>query len=779
MAFHPNSPYGQAVIEQVLIRETNDTRFERFCNAAVSAIEGGAVVLSTSASWDMGRDGVGIAKASGIYVCSSLRDDIDGKVLADLQRITSTTKNIEKLYFCLSNKISEHRRNLLEGQLKGELGGNFSITCLGGNHLAEIVGQYTEIPERFYAADIDDVLRVLQAPPSDSAEIRGLRLALISASADDSDSIRKATYAAGLLDVLKGGVSLSVAMCAKGLSDSIKLHRTVAIETCAAHLTALEASGLVTFNAGIYSITDQGRKDVESREREGVGRLLALRQSIRSAIESSIDATIVDDEFNRMWKTFEDSMAQYFLARGEEIVSEIGSLLGDDDVVGSSSAEAGTSLSFLDELASSIAATSSHPERASELAIAVKDLFADRSGPASEWLVRISASFVAACAMGLESESGKAISRLLGKTSIVLDTDVVLSLVGEDEPEWVGVNSLVTRWKGLGGKVYVGEPVLEEFARHAHISQFEFEQAYHLLPGTGEDRLRLLKNVFVRSFSRMLAEKKAKISQWKSYISQFRGSSAYDWGNAAHTLRHDYSVEKLPPRSTLEAGLENEVREFLVASAMEGEGYTPYAKDKARRDAELYAAIVHHVKTIRHLDPAANCVLVSSARRLAMAEEQFHGAGDYQLVVSVSAMLYLVALIPGVSLGMTAMKSFLFEGYRPGLSGDLERTLLRMVRASRERELAFSKRGLLMTTVRQRMIKDAHEKGLRGSEAALFGRAAAEAFTPENQQRTLQILTEALDKIGAPHRVERENLELRKRNQELEAELARKAAKNR
>lgn len=774
MAFHPDSPYGQSVIEQVLHQETNDTRFERFCNSVVSAVEGGALVLSTSASWDMGRDGVGVAKASGIYVCTSLRDDIDNKVLTDLQRITSTTKKIEKLYFCLSNRVSEYRRNMFEGQLKSELDADFSITCFGGNHLAELVGRYTEIPEQFYSADIEDILRVLQAQPSDGAEIRGLRLALISASADDSDSIRKATYAAGLLDVLKSGESLSIAMCAKGLSDSIKLHRAVATETCTAHLKELEASGLVTSAGNIFTITDRGRNDIASRETEGVGRLLALRQAIRSAIESSIDAPIVDDEFNRMWKTFEDSMAQYFLARGEEIVSEIGALLGDDDVVGSNPIGAATSLSFLDELATAVAATSGHPERVSELTIAVKDLFADRTGPASEWLVRISASFVAACAMGLENESGKAVSRLLGKTSIVLDTDVALSLVGEDEPEYEGVNSLVKRWKGLGGKVYVGEPVLEEFSRHAHISQFEFDQVYHLLPGTAEDRLRILKNVFVRSFGRMLAEHKAKISQWKSYITQFRGHAPYDWGNAAHTLKYDYNIEKLPPRSTLEADLENRVREFLVASAPEGEGFTPFAKDKARRDAELYAAIVHHVKTIRHLDPAANCVLVSSARRLAMAEEQFQGAGDYQLVVSVSAMLYLVALIPGVSLGMTAMKSFLFEGYRPGLSSDLERTLLRMVRASRDRQLAFAKRGLLMTTVRQRMIKDAHEKGLRGSDATLFGQAAAAAFDPENQPRTLQILTEALDKIGASHRVERENAELRKKNQELEAELARK-----
>lgn len=234
MAFDPQSDYGRVVLEQVLAKETNDQRFERFCNAVVSAMEGDAKILSTSASWDLGRDGVGYAKAAGIYVCTSLRDDIDAKVLADIQRITSTTKNIKSIYFCLSNKISEHTRVKYQGQLSAELDGKIGITCLGGGQLAEAVGAHPDIPERFYAADIADVLRVLQAEQSDGAELRGLRLALISATADDSDSIRKATYAAGLLDTLKAREKLTPAVCGKRLSDSLKLNRPVAAETWAA-----------------------------------------------------------------------------------------------------------------------------------------------------------------------------------------------------------------------------------------------------------------------------------------------------------------------------------------------------------------------------------------------------------------------------------------------------------------------------------------------------------------------------------------------------------------
>jgi hypothetical protein len=144
------------------------------------------------------------------------------------------------------------------------------------------------------------------------------------------------------------------------------------------------------------------------------------------------------------------------------------------------------------------------------------------------------------------------------------------------------------------------------------------------------------------------------------------------------------------------------------------------------------------------------------------------------MVASISAMLYLISLLPGVSLGMSAMKAFLFEGYRPSLSSDLERTLLRMVRGSKDRELPFAKRGVLMDAVREKMLKDAHEKGIRGADRNVVEAAEAAAMTPANQPRTLEILSEALDKVGASHRLERENAELRARNRELEARLSSK-----
>ncbi|URI06281.1 hypothetical protein MW290_10140 [Aquincola tertiaricarbonis] len=117
MSLDLKNPIELTVSQAALIQETNDGRFENFCREAVSALEGGAIIFSTSVSWDLGRDGVGGGKARGIYVCASLRDDVDAKALDDLNRLLCTTKKIERVYFCSSHRLTEHRITLLETSL--------------------------------------------------------------------------------------------------------------------------------------------------------------------------------------------------------------------------------------------------------------------------------------------------------------------------------------------------------------------------------------------------------------------------------------------------------------------------------------------------------------------------------------------------------------------------------------------------------------------------------------------------------------------------------------
>lgn len=769
------SPYFKAVVEKVLNAEESDPRFEAASNALIAALEGGAPISKTAASWDLGRDGVGLGAAEGLYVLSSLRDDIDAKILSDLERIKSTTRGIKRLYFCLSNRLSEHSREKYEAQLTAESDADFPIVCYGSLQLSEIAVQYPGVIERFYSAEIADVLKLMADEPMESSELQGLRLALISTADDTSDAIRREVYRTGLLDVFRDSQKRTLTKTCKDLSDALRLHRTISEQAVEPHLNELVAEGLIAISRPTYVMSPAGHEAVAVRREAGVDNLLALRGAVRNALESSLGVKMVNDDFARVWTVFEERMAHYFTMRGQSVVAEVCELLGDELAGGKGKAEA-PRLSFLEEMSEAVGHTSSHPGRREELVQAVKDLFTDRTGPAASWLVRLAANFMTACALGLEHSSAGAVERLMARTKLVLDTDVVLSLLGEGEPEHAGVVALVDRWKRMGGSVLVGEPVLEEVARHAYIAPHDFEQVRRFLPGSPEDRLHMIGNAFVRSFAELVANEKATVRDWRDYLRMFVGTSEYDWKRVFETLSADYSIRKLPNPPLTMAEFQDEVRRFFIRQVeMETGRDDPHKADKARRDAQLYVALVAHLENIREQDPGASCLLVSSGKRLLSAEAQFKASNESHLVVTVPAVLYLLSMLPNVTLGLTAMKSFLFDERRSNFSGDFERTVLRLVRGSTERSMPFAKRGSLMRSLRSRILQGAHQQGERAEKAKASARTyEREAFTESNHGRTLEMLSQSLDEIGVDSRAERQITDLKRQVAELQSQLERR-----
>lgn len=776
MAPSAESAFTVTVSTAVLAAETNATRFEGFCRAVVSLLEGGAAILSTSVSWDLGRDGVGVGRASGIYVCCSLRDDVDAKALSDIVRLSSTTHGVKRVYFCSSHALSEHRRTKIEQSMMDEVDNAIAVVCFGSIQLLEIAReQRREIIETFYGAEIANTLRAIKPDPSSDVETRGLRLALISSAAENSSAIRREVYESAILDILKDGSPRTITTLAKDISESLRLQRNIATEAINPHLELILQMGHLAFDGKVYSVTRAGIDALATKEAEATTRLLSGRQAIRDALATALGSAILDDHFNRIWSVFEEKMAQYFIARGDALVNEISELIQADES-DQSVVEVPSSLSFLEDLADAVAATSSHADQRGELRQAVMDLFSDRTSVATNWLVRVCASFVAACALGVEHASGAAIEKLLAKTTLVLDTDVLLSLLGLGEPEHEAVETIVHRWTRMGGKVLVGDPVLEEAAYHAHIAQSDFDAVVHRLPGTPDDRLHLIENVYVRSFAEMLAQKIVRANQWRTYINHFKGSDARDFSPIFGHLATEYTIGRLPARSTQEAELERAVYEFLSAGAKDrfsGDALRN-AKDKARRDAELYSALVHHAKVLRAQDPGSTCILVSSARRLAKAEAHFQHSGEAELIVSVAAVLFLVSTLPDVSLGLTAMKAFLFDERRRGFSSDLERTLIRMVRSSQEYSMPWAKRGILMRSVRDRLIEEAQAQGARRVSKGQLSEIEKESLVADQGQRTVEILRDALDAIAVDTRTAKENRDLKAKVKELEDRLANK-----
>jgi len=771
-----SSPFEINVSQAVLAVETNDGRFEHFCRDVVSQIEGGAIIFSTSLSWDLGRDGVGAGVARGIYVMVSLRDDVDEKALQDLARITKTTGVIERVYFCSSHRLSEHRISKLEEQLADESDHKFPITVLGASQLTEAAARDSEIVSRHYAAEIQAALRAVTADPSDEAEIRGLRLALIAAAGENSGEIRVQLYSGGILDILSDGSQKTISGCAKAISERLHISYIISDSAIRPHLERMVVEGFVQQKGHTFSLTERGQDRFAEVQAQAAERFLAGRLQVRKAIEEAIGDALIEDDFQRIWAIFEERIAQHFHARGEAMVAEVSAIIGAPQ--GTTSTPQ-SQPSFLEELATAVANTATHPQRRVELHQAVVDLFMDRTSVATDWLVKVSASFVACCALGLEQSSGVAVKRLFGRTTLVLDTDVVLSLLGEGEPEHEAVFNIASKWAKLGGKVLVAEPVLEEVAYHAFIAQHDFEDVRHLIPGTSEDRLHIIENVFVRSFAEHVAKNSAKLGHWNRFISQYRGIFPFDWKQVISLLRAEYSIQQLPPRTTSFENLEQKVRAFLIHTAEERGYVGKTIRDKASRDARLYSQMVNYLESIRATDPGATCLLVSSAHRLAEAEEKFHESGEQQIVVSISTVLHLLSMLPQVSLGLSAMKAFLFEERRPGFSSELERTILRIVRSSDEVAMPWAKRGVLMREVRDRLISDARQQGRNFPADANTRGLEREALSDANKPRTVALMKEALDKVVVSTRTERENTQLRKENEVLRAELDRMKHQNR
>jgi hypothetical protein len=138
-------------------------------------------------------------------------------------------------------------------------------------------------------------------------------------------------------------------------------------------------------------------------------------------------------------------------------------------------------------------------------------------------------------------------------------------------------------------------------------------------------------------------------------------------------------------------------------------------------------------------------------------------------------VLSLLALLPEVSLGITAMKAFLFDEKKRGFSSELERTLIRLVRSSQEISMPWAKRGILMRSVRERLLQDA-DRSPNGRPDGPIGELEKQALAPGRESRTIQILREALDEVAIDRRVEKENAQLRARVKELEQRIASRAA---
>jgi len=126
-----------AALAEIIIKiDTNDHRFEEFARQTCS-LEHGIEFVPTSRTWDRGRDGRTTGSATSGFanlLCATLNREIDGKVEADLLRLTATSSP-KHLIYCCSQPLSEHAIDVLDKSIRRHIPTG-SITIYGSEQLA-------------------------------------------------------------------------------------------------------------------------------------------------------------------------------------------------------------------------------------------------------------------------------------------------------------------------------------------------------------------------------------------------------------------------------------------------------------------------------------------------------------------------------------------------------------------------------------------------------------------------------------------------------------------
>lgn len=188
-------------------------------------------------------------------------------------------------------------------------------------------------------------------------------------------------------------------------------------------------------------------------------------------------------------------------------------------------------------------------------------------------------------------------------------------------------------------------------------------------------------------------------------MQQFRGKSATDVTPIRNYLLKDLGFGLLPQCNATARNLANEVKSYLERkhpksfSGYEDARDERIRVDKARRDAFLFAALVQAIDQGHERGDGRATYLVSSSSRFRDVQRQFRH-DDVSFMFSVPAATYILSMIPGRSLGLTAFRSFLFDGRWQERMSDFQLYALRIVKRSAEFDMPWAKRSQLLRELR-------------------------------------------------------------------------------
>jgi hypothetical protein len=509
------------IAEFILNADTNHARFERFAVDICSQAED-MTFVSTSSTYDRGRDGRSISRSRGSHaavVCATLNENLDDKTLGDIKRLTETS-NPDRVIYCSSQHITEDRVDKAEASIRPLLPAGCSLSTLGSIQLAELAERFPAAFEKHYATEIRTIEESLRSfeEVDDGGGSSGAKLALLAFGSPDAAELRTTMSRGAIMGVLRLHGVATAGQIAKTLSDDLRLPRALSTPYLTSVLLGLRDAGFVSNDGDSWQLTKAGGDFVDAVPTKAAQELLTGSRVVRERLEQLTGVTLSDSQFGLVWTTLLDFLGDAFYSNGLGVLHAVREFIVPDE----EPAQAPRRLQDLIESgARKVKATIGEPQLADDIEQAVLDMFTERTGPAFEWLARACERFVALCALGLESSSAEEVRNVLRRQLLVLDSDILLTLLCESEPDHQTAKDLIARWRQLGGRILVAIPVLAEVATHAWIAEREFKETRFLLGKLRKHELRrYAANAFVRAFH-WFAKGPQDAKQWKTFIDQY------------------------------------------------------------------------------------------------------------------------------------------------------------------------------------------------------------------------------------------------------------------
>lgn len=758
--------FTESMAAHVLTYEESSTRFEDFCVELLRDAER-IEYVRTSRTWDHGRDGRDASAKSGPVpplLCSSLRDDTLAKAVEDLKRLLGQPEPTV-LYVCCALPVSEHLTIEIEGVTRKMCPTIETVRVFGQAQLTQLARRYPRAMDMLYAGELAELRGVYGGyAPVQEQELTGLRIALTTQLHDAAQDRRRDLLHVLILSALESQTPLTDGAIAALVSQSLHLPRPISVAFLDAELTSLVEYGLIARDANGYEITSAGLKEIANRHSAADQKLSNGQTEIRALIEELTGLPLTNAEWRPIWNILQDGLSAMFLAQGASVVQTIASVHSDSQT----DVEQDDIKIHIDGITNRIRGLQGGGGRLQDVAQAVSDMLQERSSQAFEWLSSLCVVYVDMCCLGLEPNAQQQIIQEVAHFDLLLDTDVVLSLLSEGEDNHDSAKRIVTGWRDIGGKVFVAIPVLEEAAHHAWISEVDYDNVWRQLPGMSEhDAQHVIENVFVRGFRKEAGGRYGK-KRWQAYIHAFRGESDHDYDKILGLLS-DFDIKLLPSATQDEAlalKIEQQLFQMRKSGVSNDVRNIRALQEKCNRDGRLAALLVGQ----RHRLTAQNRTLVvvstSGALRqaISLCMDQIRGG---EPVMYIGAIAWLLSLVPGVNLSVGVLRGVMFDmGFREHMSS-FDLTVMRAVQASQQYEMHWSRRNTLQRAVRNHIERIATSRG----QAPRVIRQEIMSETDVGRQTLAEAVAEAMDETAlslSEHRV----AELQSRVLELEHALS-------